>query len=152
MKEIAGYTYDEWRKLEKEYQEDLEKSNRHIKSFQQLINEILDGETDMSFAHKTNLNPNMLYRLRHSTNAKNPPRLSTIISVCIGYDLNITLAQDLLRSLGLGFNPHKNRDCAYIFLLTRCRGKDIPNCNLILKELGLKDNELLGASTREKSH
>lgn len=41
------------------------------KSFRELIAEILKGETDMSFAIKTGVSPNMLYRLRKSADEKN---------------------------------------------------------------------------------
>ena len=58
---IAGYSYDEWIKLENEFLNDYETSTTYNKSFGELISEILEGETYMSFADKTHLSANMLY-------------------------------------------------------------------------------------------
>lgn len=63
-KYIAGYTDDEWRKLEKEFQRDYQLSTIYNKSFSELISDILKGETYMTFANKTHLSENMLYRLK----------------------------------------------------------------------------------------
>ena len=42
---LAGYSYDEWRKLEKEFLDDYEKSTKYNKSFSELISEVLKDET-----------------------------------------------------------------------------------------------------------
>ena len=147
---IAGYDFKEWEKLEREFKRDFEISTKYNKSFRQLITEILDGETDMSFSIKTGLSPNMLYRLRSQVDEKDPPQRSTLISVCVGYDLDLMMAQALLYSLGLGINRFSERDYAYTFLLTRCRGKDIDECNEILKQLGIPEKHYLGVHARKK--
>ena len=146
---IAGYSYDEWEKLEKQYKRDFEKSQKHNKSFRTLIREILDGETDMSFAYKTGLSPNMLSRLKNQLDENDPPKMYTLVSVCVGYDLDLLMAQALLYSLRLGFNRNKRQDYAYSFLLTRCRGKGIEECNEILKELEIEPRFWLGSHSRK---
>lgn len=148
-KEIAGYNYQEWLKIEKEFIRDLENSKKYNKSFNEQINEILKGETDMSFSFKTGLSPNMLSRLRNQVDEKDPPQRSTLISVCVGYDLDLMMAQSLLHSLGLGFNRFNKRDYAYTFILTRCRGKDVEECNQILKRLGIDERHWLGVHARK---
>ena len=145
---IAGYSYNEWKKLQDEYINDFKTSKRIIRPFRAMIEDILKNETDEDFRGKTQLSENMLYRLRNQIDENNPPKMQTLISVCVGYNLDIILAQDLLKSLGLGFNPHKKRDYAYTFLLTRCRGKNIFECNEILKELGIKESDYLGSRPR----
>lgn len=120
---IAGYTYDEWVKLEKEFLNDYETSTTYNKPFSELISEILEGETYMTFAEKTHLSENMLYRLKKQVDEKDPPQRNTLVSVCVGYNLDLMMTQALLYSLGLGFNRFSKRDYAYTFLLTRCRGK-----------------------------
>lgn len=146
---IAGYSYDEWEKLEKQYKNDFEKSQKYNKSFRTLIREILDGETDMSFAYKTELSLNMLSRLKNQVDETDPPKMYTLISVCVGYDLDLLMAQALLHSLGLGFNRNKKQDYAYSFLLTRCRGKSIQECNEILEKLGIEPKFWLGSHSRK---
>lgn len=149
---IAGYSYDEWSKLQEEYYNDFKKSKRILKPFREMIREILKDETDTDFCDKTQLSENMLYRLRNQIDEHNPPQMQTLISICIAYDLDIILAQDLLKSLGLGFNPHKKRDYAYTFLLTRCRGKNIHECNEILKELKINETYFLGSHPRKSKN
>lgn len=109
----------------------------------------MDGETDMSFAYKTEFSPNMLSRLKNQVDETDLPKMYTLISVCVGYDLDLLMAQALLHSLGLGFNRNKKRDYAYSFLLTRCRGKSIQECNEILEKLGIEPKFWLGSHSRK---
>ena len=85
---LAGYTYDEWEKLEQEFLNDYEKSTMYNKSFSELISEVLDGESYSSFAEKTHLSENMLYRLKKQVDEKDPPQRSTLISVAVGYNVS----------------------------------------------------------------
>ncbi|MFR3119952.1 MAG: hypothetical protein ACLTOJ_21725 [[Clostridium] symbiosum] len=146
---IAGYEYEEWQKLEKEFIKDYANSIKYNKSFRTLIREILEGETERSFSNKTELSENMFSRLKNQVDEKDPPQRNTLISVCVGYDLDLMMAQALLYSLGLGFNRFNKRDYAYSFLLTRCRGKSIEDCNEILKNLGVEERYYLGAHARK---
>lgn len=148
--DIAGYSYEEWQKIENQFHRDYETSTKYNKSFSELIGEILEGETDLTFSMKTGLSPNMLYRLKKVVDEKDPPQRNTLISVCVGYHLDLMMAQALLYSLGLGFNRFSKRDYAYSFLLTRCRDKDIDECNEILKALGVEERYFLGAHARRK--
>lgn len=146
---IAGYSYDEWEKIVKQFERDYANSTKYNKSFSEMIGEILEGETYMSFADKTKLNVNQLYRLRKRVDEKDPPQRNTLMSVCVAYDLDLMMTQALLHSLGLDFNRFNKRDYAYTFLLTRCRGKSIDECNEILKELGIEEKYWLGTYARK---
>lgn len=146
---IAGSSYDEWEKIVKQFERDFANSTKYNKSFSEMIGEVLEGETYMSFAEKTKLSENQLYRLRKRVDEKDPPQRNTLISVCIAYDLDLMMTQALLHSLGLDFNRFNKRDYAYTFLLTRCRGKSIDECNEILKELGIEEKYWLGTYARK---
>lgn len=146
---IAGYSYDEWEKIVKQFERDFANSTKYNKSFSEMIGEVLEGETYMSIAEKTKLSENQLYRLRKRVDEKDPPQRNTLISVCIAYDLDLMMTQALLHSLGLDFNRFNKRDYAYTFLLTRCRGKSIDECNEILKELGIEEKYWLGTYARK---
>lgn len=146
---IAGYTYGEWQRLENEFLNDYEKSIVYNKSFSELISEVLDGESYTSFANKTHLSENMLYRLKKQVDEKDPPQRSALISVAVGYNLDLMMTQALLYSLGLGFNRFRKRDYAYTFLLTCCRGKTIDECNEILKELAIEKSIGLDLTQKE---
>ncbi|MDO4332734.1 MAG: hypothetical protein Q4C58_08615 [Eubacteriales bacterium] len=147
---IAGYSYEEWENLEKEFLRDYKNSTMYNKSFRELISEILEGETYMSFADKTNLSPNMLYRLKKQVDEKDPPQRSTIVTVCIAYKIDFLMMQALLHSLGLDINRFNKRDYAYTFLLTRCRDKTLDQCNDILKQLGIPQTYWLGHHAKGK--
>lgn len=148
--EIAGYSYEEWVKLEREFLNDYENSTKYNKSFSELISSVLKDETYMSFANKTQLSENMLYRLKKQVDEKDPPQRSTLISVAVGYNLDLMMTQALLYSLGLGFNRFSKRDYAYTFLLTRCRGKTIDECNEILEKLEIEEKYWLGSYAKKK--
>lgn len=148
---LAGYTYEEWEKIEKEFLNDYEKSIHYNKSFSELISEVLENESYTSFANKTHLSENMLYRLKTQVDQKDPPQRSTLISVAVGYNLDLMMTQMLLYSLGLGFNRFSKRDYAYTFLLTRCRGKSIDACNEILEKLEIEKKYWLGSYAKRKS-
>lgn len=147
---IAGYTYEEWEKIKRQFERDYQNSTKYNKSFGELIAEIFENDTYMDFVSKTGLSPNMFYRLKKQVSEKDQPQRNTLISVCIGYDLDIMMTQSLLYSLGLDFNRHSKRDYAYTLLLTRCRGKDIDECNEILKNLGIEKKYWLGVYARKK--
>lgn len=148
---LAGYSYDEWMKLKLEFINDYDTFSKYNKSFGELISEILEDETYMSFAEKTQLSENMLYRLKTQVDKKNPPQRNTLISVSVGYNLDLMMTQALLYSLGLDFNRFSERDYAYTFLLTRCRGKSIDECNEILKGLKIEQKYWLGSYARRKN-
>lgn len=147
---IAGYSFEEWEKISKQFERDFANSTKYNKSFSEMIGEVLEGETYMSFAEKTKLCENQIYRLRKRVDEKDPPQRNTLISVCIAYDLDLMMTQALLHSLGLDFNRFNKRDYAYTFLLTRCRGKSIDECNEILKELGIEKKYWLGSYARQQ--
>lgn len=147
---IANYSYDEWEKLKNQFEKDYANSTKYNKSYSEMMGEILKGETYKSFADKTQLNENQLYRQCNRVDEKDPPQRNTLMSICIAYDLDLMMTQALLHSLGLDFNRFNKRDYAYTFLLTRCRGKSIDECNEILKELGIEQKYWLGSYARKK--
>ena len=69
---IAGYDYKEWVRLESLFLKDYENSTRYNKPFSALISDVLENETYKSFADKTGLSENMLYRLKKQVDEKDP--------------------------------------------------------------------------------
>lgn len=146
------YTAEEWKKVKGQFHTDFKRYNDHIKSFNTLINEILDGETEGTFAKKTGLSNNMFSRIRNYVNKKDPPQRSTLISIAVGYNLDFQITARLLESLGSGFTLSNERDYAYQFILTNCRGKSVDDCNEILKCLGVEEKYWLGAHARRSKN
>ncbi len=65
----------------------MKNSTRYNKPFSALISDVLENETYKSFADKTGLSENMLYRLKKQVDEKDPPQRNTLITVCIAYKL-----------------------------------------------------------------
>lgn len=142
------YTSEEWRRVNAQFQKDYKRYNDNVQSFSELINEILNGETEGTFANKTGLSPNMFSRIRNYISKADPPQRNTLMSVCVGYKIDYPLASRLFDSLGVGFSYQSKRDYAYIFLLTQCRGKSVDECNEILEQLGIEEKYWLGSYAR----
>lgn len=139
----------EWLEIKKQFENDFTRYNQHIKSFDTIIGEILKDEKRSRFVEKTHLSENMFYRIKHCVDKKDPPKRNTLMSVAVGYNLDLPLTEALLDSLGLSFILSNPRDYAYQFLLTRCRGKSIDECNEILKCLGIEEKYWLGIYARK---
>ncbi len=144
------YSEEEWVKIKKQFDTDFKRYNKHIKSFRELINEILDGETEGTFVRKTELSYNMFSRIRTQVDKENPPQRNTLMSIAVGYKLDYQITSALLKSIGVDFILSNPRDYAYQFLLTNCRGKNIEECNEILKALGVEERYWLGVHARKK--
>ena len=145
------YTKKEWDKVQKQFYKDYELYNGKVQSFSELINKILENETETTFANKTELSPNMFSRIRNYVSKSDPPQRSTLMSICVGYEIDYPLAQRLFDSLGVGFSFQSKRDYAYIFLLTECRGKSVMECNEILEALGIEEKYRLGSYARRNN-
>lgn len=145
----TGDSFHELESLIEKFNRDYKLFSEYNKSFSDLMNEVLKGESEKEFMIKTGLGIGMMYRLKNQISKEDIPNRCTIISVCIGYDLDIMMAQTLLHSLGLDFNCYNKRDYAYAFILTECRGKNIEECNEILKALGVQEKDLLGYRPRK---
>ena len=147
---IAGYTPEEWKQIQFDFEKDWESSQKYHLSFRKMIREILAGETPQSFSEKTGLSPSMLSRMRNQISKDDQPRRNTLISICIAYNVDIWKTCALIESLGLSVNEIARRDYIYSYLLTRCRGKSVDECNEILKQLGVEERYLLGKYARRK--
>lgn len=148
-KQPSCYTPEEWKQIKGQFYTDFKRYNNHIKSFSTLINEILDGETEGTFVQKTGLSPNMFSRIRKYVGKKDQPQRNTLISIAVGYKLDFQITARLLESLGSGFTLSNERDYAYQFLLTNCRGKSVDECNEILECLGVEEKYWLGVHARK---
>ncbi len=122
------------------------KAREAVQPFSELANKIIGDDSYIKFRNKTGLSENFYYRLkRNKITGNNPPKLSSLVSICKGYDADIMVLQSMMQSLGLIMNVHKDRDYAYMYLMTNTDEKDICKCNEILKEFGLGKNDWLGA-------
>lgn len=122
----------------KRFYDDIEKNQRMIKPFGEIVQEIIGDDDYNSFQNKTGLSANMYYTLLSRTDKKKQTKKSTIVSLCIGYNVGIQVALELMRSQGSYLNPHSDIDNAYVMLLTEFRGKSVEECDEILEQLNIE--------------
>lgn len=78
------------------------------------------------------------------------PEVTTLVSVCMGLNLDLPTAESLLAPTKFSFNYANKTHCAYIFLLTHYQGLCIEDCNKVLHILGIdKASDLLGTITAD---
>ena len=71
------------------------------------------------------------------------PSMRSIVAFCIACNMDMLNTVTLLESLGLTFRRTSKVDYAYSYLIVNYRGKSIPECNEVLKILGIDDEDLL---------
>lgn len=110
-------------------------------TFKERFQKILDDNpqiTAAKFFDKTGHDINRFYRMRRGE----PTSMVTFITFCIAFEIDIQNTIEMLKSLGVVFNPTNKTHAAYCYLISECRGNSIYKCNEILKKLGI--TELLG--------
>lgn len=145
---IEKYEEEHERQIISHYDEDCNKSEIIVKSFQKILKDIIGEDTYIQFQDKTGLSANMFYDLKKWVGRQRPSSKSTIVSVCVGYDVGLKIAEELLRSQGSILNPHNKTDSAYIVILSEYRGKTVDECNALLEKLGIKKTDRLGTCAR----
>lgn len=71
-----------------------------------------------------------------------------VVSIGVGFQLGVHLTQYILESAGMKFRQTDRLDKAYMYILENCKGKDIPYCNGVLRDLGIEEKYMLGELTK----
>lgn len=72
------------------------------------------------------------------------PLMRTVITLCKALKYDVLMTETLLESLGFKFDKTRKLHYTYCFILSNCQELDIDDCNILLKMIGAKRNELLG--------
>lgn len=146
------------------FQRDFDRTGRHTQSFAQRMREIMESDKvtyldhtsgksvtafirDRNhFAKVTGLGPSTYDRIKRGTDDW-VPKLTTFVTLCMVYQLNITMVRELRNSYGYDFNPKNRVHQAYVYLLVECRGKSLMYCNKVLKVLDIEEKHYLGDGT-----
>ena len=163
-------TQEQKEKLEKafdvyeSFQSDFDYTSRHTQSFAQRMWEIISNEKvtyidptsgkqitafirdGNHFAEVTGLGPSTYDRIKRGKDEW-VPLLRTFMTLCMVYQLNITMVRELRQSYGYDFNPKDRVHQAYVYLLVNCRGKSLAYCNKVLEALGIEKKDYLGDGT-----
>lgn len=71
-----------------------------------------------------------------------------IISIAVGFKLDVHLTEYILESCGMRFCESNKVDKAYIYILENYKGRNIGDCNGILRDLGIDGKDMLGELDR----
>ena len=107
-------------------------SRRVNYTFKEQFKELCDLNKEITaknFCNRTGYSAQRFYRMRKGE----PTSMETFVAFCIAFDIGIQTATDLLRSLGITFNPTNIAHCAYTYLISECVGMTLLECNEILK-------------------
>lgn len=146
---IKEYEENREQQIIRRYHEDCSNNEKIIKPFSEIFKDIVGDDKYRDFQDKTGLGTSMFYALRDRVDKEDPTSKGTIVSVCVGYNVGLQIAEELLRSQGSSFNPHGKRDSAYIMLLTEYRGKTVEECNELLEKLKIPKKYWLGIYTKK---
>lgn len=146
------------------FQSEFERTGRHTQSIANRMWEVIKTEKATyidpksgktlavfirngdHFSEITGLGPSTYDRIKRGTDEW-VPSLTTFMTFCMVYQLNITLVKELRHSFGYDFNPRNRVHEAYVYLLVHCQGKSLMYCNNVLKALGIEDKYYLGDGT-----
>lgn len=138
------------------FEDDLDFSKPYNKTYTELMADIIekrkvkdfDGEmvliqSGIQFNTITGLGTSTYDRIKRRVE-NYVPSLPTFMTLCIVYDLDLTMALTLRESFGYGFNRRNRLHRAYIYLLVNCRGKSLSYCNKVLESLKIAEKYYLG--------
>lgn len=112
----------------------------------QRINEIIGDDTAYSFEQKTHLSSDYFYKA--TSEVDDCPKLETIVAIAAGYNLDLSLTEELLKLAGHAFIPTSRRHNTYIFILTAMCEYDMDAKNKLLTDTD-KTFKPLGTITNE---
>ncbi len=99
------------------------------------------------FYTNTELNRTILSDIKKN---KSRPQLRTVITICIGLQLEPLQSLELIQSAGYALSNTLYIDRAYTDIITYYSEFGISACNDRLKELGIEEKHYLGSQTRKK--
>jgi len=71
------------------------------------------------------------------------PKYNDMVAFCIACDIDLDTAAQLLNSAGLTFSKTNLIHKAYCFVLAKCEGRTIEECNDVLRQLNVEEKYLL---------
>jgi uncharacterized protein (DUF4213/DUF364 family) len=74
--------------------------------------------------------------------------IKTLVAICIAFEIDIATTQTLLCATGYSLNLTDRTHFAYYYLITHHSGKNINECNNILKILGINEKHLLHENSK----
>ena len=100
-----------------------------------------------TFSDCTDLDSTMYYRLQ---NEAEQPKLSTIVSLCVGFSLDTLTGYHLIALAGYTLLPRNTLHRIYAYFIENSQSLTISECNKFLEDMGFhKQGELLGSQQRK---
>ena len=100
-----------------------------------------------TFSDCTDLDSTMYYRLQ---NEAEQPKLSPIVSLCVGFSLDTLTGYHLIALAGYTLLPRNTLHRIYAYFIENSQSLTISECNKFLEDMGFhKQGELLGSQQRK---
>lgn len=142
------------------FERDFNFTKDHTKSFAKLMWEIMQNrkaayydfrgkrkpveiQDRNCFSKVTGLGPSTYDRIRGGSDDY-IPSFRTFMTLCMVYDLDLSMVTVLRRTYGYDFNFRNRVHQAYVYLLVNCKGKSLSYCNKTLESLGINEKNYLG--------
>jgi len=154
MSNISNEKIDDlvWEEYDK-FKEDYKLSLKNNKRFSDIVKAIMN-EKDLTIeklSQKSNISVKTINNMRSGeiTNKYREkreyiPLYKTIIAFCIACDLDMLNTITLLESVGLSFRKTNMTHYAYCYLVVNYRGKEIDECNKVLNNFNIREEDFLG--------
>lgn len=127
--------------------------NKHLpirKTFHGVINQILEMKhcNSVMFCEKTDLNKTIFSDLKKKDYK---PIKRIVVTICIGFKLEYSISEELLRLAGYELVLTREIDYAYYLFMTEYRHPDmsIEDYNKLLEHWGFDEKDFLGSLTRK---
>jgi len=130
-----------------QYKRDFEDSLSVCETFYEKITEIMKKKhwNTAIFCERTGLNKTVLSDIK---SAKGKTTIRIAISICVGFGLNISKTEEMLRYAGLSFIMTDPVHFKYYYLITHYQRIGIVNGNKLLRILGMEQKDLLGSQEK----
>lgn len=140
---------EEKNRIIKEYKEIFNNDMKIIPTFSGVFSDLVrkKGITGDDFEENVGVTSRTFEKYKLSNDK---PGMKTMVAFAIVYDVDISVLEQLLQLAGCGFNMTNPVDYAYHFLVRYCRNMKIVDCNNILLEMGIDENNLLKIPINEE--
>ncbi|WP_052144576.1 ImmA/IrrE family metallo-endopeptidase [Halalkalibacter okhensis] len=134
------------RNLREEFDAKYEETKKYTKTFSEKVYEIIEMKKWNSaiFKDKTLLDDMAFSRIKNKKDKA--PNLKTVITICVGLDLDLSMTNELLKLAGHSLTSSREHS-AYSYIITAFSGCSIDERNEVLESLGVTP---LGTRSREK--
>jgi len=151
---------EEYEKYYQQYKDGFKLSKKNYKDFPDIVKTIMDEkrETVEGLVLKSGLPKRILTSFRSGKwkragkTGDYIPHYNDLVAFCVACDLDAPNAIALFESAGLSLRMTNDVHYAYWYLIIKCGGKKIKECNELLKTFGIEEQYFLRTGNSDESY